>query len=102
MMTFHTNNEDIFRPHLSRGPAPNPCIAHQVVALGRDDFGDVRVPQHQVCVGAHCNAPLAGVQIKDLGSVGAGDGYKLVLIHLPSYLEENDSRESSVCVCVCV
>lgn len=48
-----------------------------------DDFRSLGVPQHQVCVGAHSHTPLPGVAVEDLGSIGAGHCYKIILIHLP-------------------
>lgn len=49
----------------------------------RYDFSSLRVPQNQVCVGAHSDAPLPGVAVEDLGSIGTGHCYEIVLVHLP-------------------
>lgn len=64
----------------------------------RDDFGSLGVPQNQVCVSAHGDAPLPGVAVEDLGSIGTGHRYKIVLVHLPGDLgkrrEEGPSLET--------
>lgn len=64
-----------------------------MVGLGGEDLRDVRVPQHQVGVRAHGNATLAGVQVEDLGGVGAGHAHKLVLVHLAGHLTGSKDRE---------
>lgn len=61
-------------------------LSDQVVALGWDDPGHVRVPQHEVGIGANGNAALAGEQVKNLGGVCAGHCHKLVLVHLARHL----------------
>lgn len=49
-------------------------------------LGALRVPDHQVSIGPRDDPALAGVQVIDLGSVGAGHSYKLVLVHFASNL----------------
>lgn len=56
------------------------------MSLGRDCLDAVRVPDDQVGVGAHGDAPLPRVQVEDFGGVCAGHSHKLVLIHLASHL----------------
>lgn len=51
--------------------------------LGGDGADGVGVPDDQVGIGAHCDPTLTRVQVQDLGCVGAGDGHKHVLVHLP-------------------
>lgn len=60
---------------------------YRVVALGRDDFGGVWVPQQQIGVRAHGDAPFARVQVENLGGVGAGHRNKLVFVHFPRHLK---------------
>lgn len=50
--------------------------------LGSDGADGVRVPDDQVSIRANGDPTLTGVQVQDLGRVGAGDGHKHVLIHL--------------------
>ena len=45
------------------------------------------VPDDYVSIGAPSDPTFPRVQVEDLGCVGAGDGYKLVLIHLASSLK---------------
>lgn len=59
---------------------------YYVVSLGRDCLDAVRIPDDQVGVGAHGDAPLPRVQVEDFGCICAGHSHKLVLIHLASHL----------------
>lgn len=62
------------------------CV-YRVVALSGDDLGGVWVPQHQIGVRAHGDAPFARVQVEDLGGVGAGHCNKLVFVHFARHLK---------------
>ena len=62
------------------------------MVLGGDDLGDVGVPEHQVSVGAHRHAALPGVQVEELGRVGAGHRHKVVLVHLARRLQGRGQR----------
>lgn len=64
---------------LTRGPG----FTHQVVALGRDDFRGLGVPDHQVSVRAHSHSPLPWVKIEDFGCICTGHSNELVLVHFP-------------------
>jgi len=62
---------------------------YRVVRLGRDGVHHVRVPDDQVGVGAHGDPALAGVEVQDLGGVGAGHRHKHVLVHFARGLQHN-------------
>lgn len=49
-------------------------------------LGGLGVPDHDISVGAGDDPALAGVQVVDLGGVGAGHSHKAVLIHLTPHL----------------
>lgn len=66
------------------------------MALGCDGLHFVRVPDDHVGVRAHSNPPFSGVQVKDLGRIGAGDSDKLVLIHFAGSLKARPSDEDGV------
>jgi hypothetical protein len=53
------------------------------MALGRDDFRGPGVPDDQVSIRAHGHTPLPGVKIEDFGSICAGHGNELILVHFP-------------------
>lgn len=64
------------------------CVcSYRVVVFGRDDVGNVRVPQYQVSIRAHSNAALTRVQVEDFGCIGAGYSHKLILVHLTGDLQ---------------
>lgn len=65
---------------------------HQIVGFCRDDFSSLGVPQNQVGISAHSDASLPGVAVEDLGSVGTGHCYKIVLVHLPGDLGSSRGR----------
>lgn len=52
------------------------------MGLRRDDSGLAGVPDDDVCVGTDRDAALLGVDVEDLGCVGAGDGHEAGSVHL--------------------
>lgn len=42
----------------------------------------IRVPNNHISIRSDSNPAFSWVQIKDFGSIGAGDSYKLALVHL--------------------
>ena len=54
--------------------------------VGRFILGALWIPDHDVGVGPRDYPPLPGVEVVDLGSVGAGDRHKLVLVQFTSDL----------------
>lgn len=84
---------------LNSAPESNVKILYQVVGFCRDDFSSLGVPQNQVCVSAHSDAPLPGVAVEDLGSIGAGHRYKIVLVHLPRDLGKRRGKGPSPEMC---
>lgn len=65
--------------------------------LGGDGADSVRVPDDQVGVGAHGNPAFTGVQVQDLGGVGARHGNKHVLVHLAGGLSEPEEMLTVKC-----
>lgn len=57
------------------------------MALGRDNLRDVWVPEDQISIRTHSDATLTGVQVENLGGVGAGHSNKLVFVHFARHLE---------------
>ena len=76
--------------------APPRRPTYRVVCLGRHGAHRVRVPDDQVCVGAHGDPALARVQVQDLGCVGAGHRHKHVLVHLARGLTQNGDERRTV------
>lgn len=62
------------------------------MCLRSDGADGVRVPDDEVGVGAHGDPTLTGVQVQDLGRVGAGDRHEHVLVHLACSLEGKKMR----------
>lgn len=62
---------------------------YRFMAFGCYSLHLIRVPNDNISIGSYSNPAFPWIQIKDFGSIGAGDSYKLALVHLACGLKNN-------------
>lgn len=58
-------------------------------------LGSLWVPDHDVCISSWDDPAFPGVEVVDLGCVGAGHRHKAILIHLPSDLQTTATNSNT-------